>query len=649
MRISKYVNLDTNILMEYIYDDANLISEPYEILVNIKKNDKSYLSTPVSGSINTIDNQLLEIDPISRTYGKVGGASGSTVTTNYPFLQVNNYASGSPLRYDTVVIRFPINYTFGEHIGFYLKGYAFDYTNSSTYDLCNFYFDITDYTTSGLIDYTNPPILYQGILWGKQITLLVPSLYEISNQRTNNVVNSNSVNYNLTNGIGMSQQSPLFFEFSFIEISQTINSVKTYLLGAKILTNLPQTPDFQQLGVMIQHSVNGDFFEIFGIYNNNIADFNTWMNNSVYLGNNYYVTFVITTYEQNIRGESLTYLVTSNFNNAIPYRPIIKYSSTTAVIDVVMNVIDAVDGSSIIRKASYGMLQDEVSKYSLNLTKINLASATKPKIYNLKSAAVTSTSQTTINNIQTVNVPFAVLMSNANIIAKSDNVVVGGSVYYGDGKLIILIKPFDNIIKFTIAQSVISQNNTTSPNYFDLTGYGLIQLVFKNTQMEYNFQLYSNNGEISLINGVVLFLIPTNKISDIRSIYNSGVNTFYITSTQQNITSVIYSGLFELYDSPTNLNNLATSAAAQLNNANISPTLVIIPDNGNSITSGSLTNGRIITRYINNTQNTQTQNQPLFGGGNVGNNTGGNTGGNQGGGGGIGGNSGGGKIPRLTV
>jgi hypothetical protein len=31
------------------------------------------------------------------------------------------------------------------------------------------------------------------------------------------------------------------------------------------------------------------------------------------------------------------------------------------------------------------MLQDEVSKYSLNLTKINLRNTHKPKIYNIKS------------------------------------------------------------------------------------------------------------------------------------------------------------------------------------------------------------------------------------------------------------------------
>ena len=57
-----------------------------------------------------------------------------------------------------------------------------------------------------------------------------------------------------------------------------------------------------------------------------INDFNTFINNSVYLGNNYYVNYTITVYEQNIRVSSQTITVTDNFNTPIEYRPIIKYS-----------------------------------------------------------------------------------------------------------------------------------------------------------------------------------------------------------------------------------------------------------------------------------------------------------------------------------
>ena len=72
---------------------------------------------------------------------------------------------------------------------------------------------------------------------------------------------------------------------------------------------------------------------------------------------------------------------------------------------------------------------------------------------------------------------------------------------------------------------------------------------------------------------------------------------FYITSTQQNITSVIYSGLFELYDSTTNLNNLATSAAAQLTSANstaINAAAPIITVNN----AANVNVGKVINRVV---------------------------------------------------
>jgi hypothetical protein len=41
--------------------------------------------------------------------------------------------------------------------------------------------------------------------------------------------------------------------------------------------------------------------------------------------------------------------------------------------------------------------------------------------------------------------------------------------------------------------------------------------------------------------------------ADIRKIYDSGINVFYITSTQDVGTTVIYSGLFTIYDSTSNV------------------------------------------------------------------------------------------------
>lgn len=562
MKLSKYINLDANILMEYIYDDSNLISEPYEILMNTKSGINSFLST-TSGSRNTLSSNLFEIDAVSRNYG-------ITNTSNYSFLQVNNYSSGFPVRYDTIVIHLPINYTFGNNIGFYLRVYGYDLNNLNQSDLCNFFFDITDVNTKGFIDYTPSPFIYNETLWGKQLVILIPSLYVISNQRTQNITDANSINFNLTKGVGFNLQTPIFFEFSFINTTQTINNVKTYKLGSPLKTNLPQIPEFQQLGVMIESSSDGDFFEIYGIYDGTIFGFNDWINNSVYLGNRYFVNYKITMYEQNIRGNSLNITVTENFNTPIEFRPIIKYSSTTAIIQVEMEVIDAVDNSTITRKASYGMLPDEVAKFSRYLTKINLANAMKPKIFNTRNNNGSSNYQVSpITNIQTVSVPFSVLVDSANVVAQSDNVVSGSTLYYGEGKLLILIKPFDTYIKIKLYNSNSSSitngatSSTANLTPMDLTSYGNIKMSFKNSQSQYDFPLFTTNSDVDTSKGVLTFMLPSSSVPNIRTIRDSGTSVFYVTGSQQNTTSVIYSGLFDMYDSSSNINNMIQSAIQQ--------------------------------------------------------------------------------------
>lgn len=590
-KISKFVKLHKDVLLEYIYNDGNLIGEAYDILVNSRDQTYSYIANDSSGTNNTVGNQLFKIDQIANKYGKVN-------PDYYSFLQLKNYGSSIPVRHDTIKIHLPINYTFGEYLGFYIKVYAFDYQNRETYDLSNFYFDMTDVNQQYLLNFSSPPLLFQEKLWGKNIQIEIPAVSEVAAQRVNNRPKDNSINANLTNGTGLSLTAPVFIEYQFITSIQTVNGVTTYLTTPKTVITVPQSPEFEKLGVVIKESTQGDFFEIYGTYNDSIGEFNQFINNSVELGNRYYVQYTITMYEQNIRGKSSTFTVTDNFNETIEFRPIIKYSTTTAIIDVEMRLIDAVDESYIIRNASYGMLQDQVSKYSLSLMKINLKNAHKPKIYNIKNSidpslvgsanalglGTKNTSGGGASNanagiggagnvvIETVNVPFPVLIDRANIVAKSDNVRFNNKTFYGIGKMQIMIFPFDNIIHF-----IIATGDPNKPNYLDMTNMGQIKLVIKNDQVTTEFPLYTETGEVNLAIGQVIFKVSKNKFTDIKRIYESGITVFYITSTSQGVTTVVYSGLYKIYDSLSNINNLnsdVNAAQAQAQAAAAQPGII---------------------------------------------------------------------------
>jgi hypothetical protein len=549
MKTSKFLKADKDVLIEYVYNSENLISEGYKILVNIQDKSYSFLSSDDSQTLNTESNQLFQIDPVTNKWGLID-------KTTYNFLQTKDYPSGMPLRYDTIRIHFPVNYTFAEYIGFHLKVYGYDYTNSKTYDLSNYFFDITNVDTFSDMLYSSPPIIFLEKLWGKYIEISVPSLFAVSSQRTDTNATPDSINSNLTNGWGMSITSPIFVDYEFIAKSDVINNVKTYTLGNPLTISFPQSPEFQNLAVMIDESVNGDFFEIYGIYNDSIAEFKTFIDNAFKLGNNYYVEYWVTVFEENIQGKTQRFVVTEDFNQKIEYRPIIKFSTTTAVIDVEMKLIDMSDGAQISRMASYGMLEKQLSKYSLNLTKINIDGASKPKIYNLKSQvseSLAGIAQTTRVLLEKVNVPYPVLVERFNIVSRSESAKNGSETYFGMGKMQITVYPFDNVVTFIIAEQV---DVTSGVKLMNLNSNIEIKLVFKNTNQSVECGLFMDSDAIDLENGRVIFKVFQKQISSIRKIFDSGSNLFYIVGYGEATSSVIYSGSYVMYDSQSNIDKI---------------------------------------------------------------------------------------------
>lgn len=565
MRVSKFIKVDPSVLIEYIYNDQNLIGEDYKILVNAQDEKQSFISGNLSGTLNTQGNSLFLLDAIENRLGEVD-------TDNYNYLQTKDYSGGLPIRYDTIKFHFPINYTFSEYIGFNVKVYTLDYDNREFYELSNYFYDITDVSRMNQLGFSSPQLLFQEELWGKNIEVMIPAPYSIAKQREGTNAKENTINSNLTNAVGLSQTSPVIIDFQFLTKKDVINGVTTYLASSPKTLSFPQVPEFENLGVKIDESDQGDFFEIYGIFNDSSAEFGKFIDDSFTLGKRYYVQYQVTMYEENIRGKSSVYTVTENFSEAIEFRPIIKFSTTTAIIDVEMKLIDQVDNSQISRKASYGLLSNQVSKYSLSLSKINVDDCTKAKIYNLKSSfdlsALSSLSGSdgltglssffgsTNVQFEQVKVPYPVITDRGNIVAKSDNVKIGKDTFYGIGKLQIIVYPFDNIFKFILARKI--NEDSGKIEYYDLSGSNNIRLVFKNPQLESKCELYSESGEVDIENGILVFKLMNKQIQDVRSVFDSGINAFYITTTFDNTTTILYSGTFKMYDSLSNMNQLNT-------------------------------------------------------------------------------------------
>ena len=632
-KISKFVKLDKDILMEYIYNDGNMIGDQYKILVDSRDNRRSYIAGDLSSTGNTNikgqENQLFRLDQVSGRYGIVN-------PDYYSYLQYKEFGASIPVRHDTIKIHIPINWTFGEHLGFYIRVYGLDETNTNPFEISNFYFDMTNVSQQYLLNYSAPPLLFQEKLWGKNIKIEIPAINELAAQKVDGLPKNDSINSNLSNGIGLSITAPIFVDFYFIDGIQKVNGITSYIVAGKVTTTIPQAPEFERLALMVQHSTEGDFFEIYGTYNDNIAEFKKFIDDSVKMGHRYYVQYNITTYEQNIRGKTTTVTVHDGFNESIEYRPIIKFSTTTAIIDVEMRLIDSVDDSYILRRASYGMLQDEVSKYSTNMLKINLVNASKPKVYNVKNAidasllGVTNAMGRTTKprgrsnqmassgagfnvgiavnkgdfgsgngfgagiganggagfggagnggagnggagnglgsgqvKIETVKVPYPVLIDRANIIGKSDNSIFNNNVFYGNAKMQIKIYPYDNIIKF-----IIASGDPLKPDYLDMTGLGEIKMTFRNDNTTEEFSLLAESTDINLKLGQVVFKVPQSKVISVKRIYESGVNLFYIIASSQGNVSVVYTGLFQIFDNLANVSTLNKDSVTEADKPSI--------------------------------------------------------------------------------
>ena len=105
---------------------------------------------------------------------------------------------------------------------------------------------------------------------------------------------------------------------------------------------------------------------MYGTLGGTFDEFVDYLNTSKQLGKYYKLEFSVTLYEDNRAGRTLNYVIEDNFNEIVEYRPILRYSSSSASIDVEMRIVDTDSGQINTKKAVYGLKTDQLSKYSIN-------------------------------------------------------------------------------------------------------------------------------------------------------------------------------------------------------------------------------------------------------------------------------------------
>lgn len=543
---SKRIKITPDVLIEYIFDDTNFRSEDYTVLTNLKEKTKSYIST---STINNLNNSLFVIDPILSKYSKIN-------INEFNFLKIQNYFT-SPILNDRIRIYLPSGFDFKDdgYIGFYINVYTYGYNNKTKYSLTNFYYTIDNINTIDLFN-LNTPFYFDEQLWVKSIDLEFPSINSISESRvitsTTNSPTPNSINQNLTNGEGLSINSPIFIDFAFISSTQKVLNIPYYYTSDINSVSIPQIPEYTELGINIEESSQGDFFEISATYlgsNENMDEFEYRQRVG---GARIRLEYVINLYEENILTTSQTFQVTENFTKKILYRPVIQFSNTTAVIDVELRIVNLVDLSYISKFGSLG-ITNSINKYGLRLTRLNVdENVINTKIYNLKvKNTMTSKGVGVVDSfVDIMRVPYPVLIDKYRILAKSNNSISNINDYVSNGLLEIFITSFDNVIQFNIAQD-INKNNEPVP--YDLSNVSVnsnLKLVFKSDTEKLEklpFFEADNNYEL----GNISFKIQERDYKTLKRIYNKGYDNFYLVVSGNGVNTQLYSGKFIFYEDVT--------------------------------------------------------------------------------------------------
>jgi hypothetical protein len=591
-KVSKFMKLNPNVLMEWTFDNEHYVSENYKVITNLNENGKrSFLSTTNNNNIN---NNLFQLDAVLKKYTLFD-------TSKYNFLKEQTYNT-SPIPYDMVKIYLPTSYSFAfnDYVGIHIKIYAYDYYNQKMYDISNIFFDATTTSHSGLTNLAIP-FMYDEQEWGKYYAFEVPSVDYVSNQRyvstTGNTVWSNSVNDNLTLGVGLSQNSPIFVDFKYLNSKEVVLGTTYYYASSTYRSSFPKSPEYSTLGVSIEESTEGDFFEIYGTYGESNENLDNFIREVENKGRRVRIEYDIYLYEENIQTNMQTVVVTGGVNDdytkKILYRPILTFTNTTAAIKVVMRVIDLVDLSSISKTSTLG-ISDNVQKYGKRLISLNVENLNKLKIYNSKPDEIVLGKDYFSGNLMTeiIKVNSPQLIEVGKIVVNSPK---STSQYKGMGLLNLVITPFDNIIQFRLA--IISQTNSGLANQiekYDLSNIlnnSEILLTFKSDTESISKSIYKE-ADNDYQNGIINFKIIENDLNILKSIYNKGYNNFYLIITSNNVKTLLYSGTFSFFE---NISFVETDSSYIIDtNDTISP-----PDSstGNNGTSGTSDSGREISDW----------------------------------------------------
>lgn len=415
------------------------------------------------------------------------------------------------ITYDTVRLHLKSGYDFSSR-GY--DGFLFQVAASRVSGVKNYLTSIVYLNTSSFEIQNSKPFILGETMYSKFIEIKVPALANMDPDFDNWFF-----------GTGSDAVNPLSnYEVSFKLISDTqVDSGFEYINTAEeVQITVPREDEYQDIAAVIEEAPDGDFFNLFATKDGSIVSFDTYITNRLQTSSDDITVFYdIVVYEQIQTFFNKSYEMSmsknSNFDQAIPFRPVITNSATATAynIDLSIRIYNETNNTQIVKKASYTSYN--VGKYGKRLRNINLPASNQIlKVYNTLPNVLENNqiiqNMSTLPNNQTRFVPSFIERTNIVTGSTSVNIVDNEAVdnseitFFADGESSLTLSPFDNYLKFKIAKK-------DGDDYLNI-GLESVQRVllnFGNIQIENSL----NYANVELAEGEIMFRIDESAMNSI--------------------------------------------------------------------------------------------------------------------------------------
>lgn len=533
---SKYIQLTSSVLMEYIYADQAEINTPgnpfrlstqtnpiwlcedlhnkKDIVFNADSAEYIQQGLPIgTGNVRNrsyafVDNYksaLLDIDKVV-FYNDYDPKLTPTASLPIPFTNPSGYA---PV-YDTIRLHLVQGFNFESYEGLILNVQALRKDNSA-FNLLNWVFNRED-----TWEVLNPnSFFFAGRVYDSYIEVRVLSLYNLIYDYWLGTLTGDTVAERVTRQIGIKREQQIQVNFSWIREKKTIEDQDYIYLYDTLSVDIPTQDQFESIAAVIEESNDGDYVEFYATYKSNIIQqFILDLNNNGYdfiLLHDLTISEYIWDSSSNqyywVKTDDIQISQVSDYGEPNLYRPVIKNPSAISYkIDYVVRLYNRNDNSQIWKTAS--MISNSPAKYGRKLLQLNLGlNPIQSNIFN----------KNVVKEVQINRITEPVLDNAKYITSFLDNTLVSVSYETINPDSDMLIKPTDSGISDINKKFSSSVAGTIYAN-------GLARVLISDSVCFLKFVIYQKNQKsgknvpmnLSGIGEIILsFISDTNENLDI--------------------------------------------------------------------------------------------------------------------------------------